>query len=98
MIHEVMVLDHSGPDLGMIHYAAALKLWLFGRILTGVVLPVHTANLWLDTSAALVSMILLAVLTGIVESSMARIKLLHVPQLLIGAATLSILALLLVFR
>ena len=26
MIHEVMVLDHSGPDLGYIHYAAALKL------------------------------------------------------------------------
>ena len=31
MIHEVMVLDHSGPPLGMILYGAALKLFVFGR-------------------------------------------------------------------
>src|SRR5947208_16270870 len=30
MIHEVMVLDHSGPELGIIQYAAALKLWVLG--------------------------------------------------------------------
>jgi formate hydrogenlyase subunit 4 len=28
MIHEVMVLDYSGPDLAFIEYAASLKLWL----------------------------------------------------------------------
>ncbi len=33
MIHEVMVLDHSGPDLAFIQYAAALKLWIFGHAL-----------------------------------------------------------------
>ena len=30
MIHEVMVLDHSGPDLALILYASALKMALFG--------------------------------------------------------------------
>ena len=30
MIHEVMVLDHSGPDFAMIQYTAALKFWLLG--------------------------------------------------------------------
>lgn len=30
MIHEVMVLDHSGPALGMILYAGVLKLFVFG--------------------------------------------------------------------
>ena len=30
MIHEVMVLDHGGPDFAMIQYAAALKMWLLG--------------------------------------------------------------------
>ena len=33
MIHEVMVLDHSGPDLAFIHYGAALKLWVLGALL-----------------------------------------------------------------
>ena len=32
MIHEVMVLDHTGPDLAMIEYGAALKLWAFGSL------------------------------------------------------------------
>ena len=39
MIHEVMVLDHGGPDLAFIQYAAALKLWVLGALLVGVLLP-----------------------------------------------------------
>lgn len=96
MIHEVMVLDNSGPDLGMILYTAALKLWLLGAVLAGILVPVHTGNVWLDTTAALLFLGLLAVLVGVVESSMARLRLLHVPSLLIGAAALSIVALMLV--
>lgn len=98
MIHEVMVLDHSGPDFGFILYAAALKMWLLGQILIGVVVPLHSGNPWVDTSVSLICMVLLAILVGVVESSMARLKLLHVPQLLVGATTLSILALVLLPR
>ena len=29
MIHEVMVLDHSGPAFGLILYGAAIKLFVF---------------------------------------------------------------------
>ena len=32
MIHEVMVLDHSGPAFGMILYGAALKLFVFSAL------------------------------------------------------------------
>ena len=39
MIHEVMVLDHGGPDFAFILYAAALKLWVLGSLLTGFVVP-----------------------------------------------------------
>jgi formate hydrogenlyase subunit 4 len=95
MIHEVMVLDHGGPDLGFILYSAALKMWLLGEILIGIIIPVHSGNILLDTAAAMTAMLLLAVLVGIIESCMARIRLLHVPQLLIGATTLSVLALVL---
>ena len=37
MIHEVMVLDHGGPDLAFILYGAALKLWIFAALLVFVV-------------------------------------------------------------
>ncbi|MFA5239561.1 MAG: NADH-quinone oxidoreductase subunit H [Phycisphaerae bacterium] len=98
MIHEVMILDHSGPDLAFILYGAAMKMWLLGAILIGIVVPVHSGNTLFDVSAAMLFMVLLAVLIGIIESSMARLKLLHVPQLLVGATILSILALVLILR
>src|SRR5438270_3161993 len=48
MIHEVMVLDHSGPALGMILYGAALKLFVFGALIVGVALPFYTNDPWMD--------------------------------------------------
>lgn len=98
MIHEVMILDHSGPDLAIILYSAAMKMWLLGSILVGLVVPVRSDNIFLNVSAALLFMFLLALLVGIIESSMARLRLLYVPQLLIGAVTLSVLALILILR
>ncbi len=96
MIHEVMVLDHSGPDFAFIEYASALKMWLLGSLVVGVLVPVRTAFWPLDLMAALAGMLVLAILVGIVESSMARLRLVRVPQLLVGAAMLSALALVLV--
>src|SRR5207249_7639789 len=49
MIHEVMVLDHSGPVLGMIHYGAALKLFLFAALIVRVAMPFSLRNAWLHT-------------------------------------------------
>jgi formate hydrogenlyase subunit 4 len=92
MIHEVMVLDHSGPDLGYIHYAAALKFWVIGSLLVGLVVPVRSGNFLLDLTAMLAGMAGLAVAVGIIESAMARYRLVHVPQFIVGAATLSAVA------
>ena len=39
MIHEVIVLDHSGPDLALILYAGALKLALFAALVVAVFVP-----------------------------------------------------------
>jgi formate hydrogenlyase subunit 4 len=98
MIHEAMVLDHGGPDLMFILYGAAVKLWLLGALLVGLVVPARTGFPWLDTGVAVAAMGVLAVVTGLVESSMARLRLVHVPQLLAGAGVLSALALVLVLR
>lgn len=98
MIHEVMVLDHSGPDFAFILYSAALKLWVLGALLIGIVLPVRTGNLLLDGAVFVAGMMGLAFVTGVIESSMARLRLVRVPQLLIGAGVLAVTALALVFR
>jgi formate hydrogenlyase subunit 4 len=98
MIHEVMVLDNCGPDLAFILYGAALKLWILGTIIISIVVPVHTGNSWLDFAFFSGGMVLLAIVVGIVESSMARLKMSRVPQMLVGAGALAILALFLVLR
>jgi formate hydrogenlyase subunit 4 len=98
MIHEAMVLDHGGIDLACILYGAALKLWLLGALLVRVAVPFQSGNPWLDGAVAIAGMALVAVVTGLAESSMARLRLGHVPQLLVGAGVLSVLALMLALR
>jgi formate hydrogenlyase subunit 4 len=94
MIHEVMVLDHGGPDLAFILYGAALKLWLLSTLVVGVVLPPTTVP-WLNLLLALAGVGLVAVIIGVIESVMARLRLVMVPQLLVGAGALAATALLL---
>ena len=50
MIHEVMVLDHSGPALGMILYGAALKLFLYGALVVRLAIPLGTVKSRLNTA------------------------------------------------
>jgi formate hydrogenlyase subunit 4 len=98
MIHEVMVLDHGGPALGMILYGAALKLFLLGAIVTGLALPFRTGNFGLDTALFVMGMLFLAVIIGVVESTMARLRLHQIPSLLVAACLLSVFAILLASR
>ena len=98
MIHEVLVLDHSGPALGMILYGAALKLYILGALFLHVLLPLRVASPLLDWLVFVGSMILLAVIIGMVESGMARYRLVRIPQLLLAACVLSAFAMMLVVR
>jgi formate hydrogenlyase subunit 4 len=88
MIHEVMILDTGGPDLGLMMYAAALKLWLFSALLANLIVPLRPQNPWLQLAVFLCGTLALAVVVGVVESVMARLRLLQVPKLLIGAGAL----------
>ncbi|HEX9400963.1 MAG TPA: NADH-quinone oxidoreductase subunit H [Anaeromyxobacter sp.] len=97
MIHEVMVLDHSGPDLAFILYGAALKLFLFGAIFSRVVLG-RAEGALASEALFLAGVLVFAVGVGLVESVMARLRMIRVPQLLVGASVLSAFALVLLLR
>src|SRR3954469_7709280 len=77
MIHEVMVLDHSGPAFGMILYGAALKLFVFGALVVRLAVPVSTGSPWLDWPLFVGGVLAVAVVVGVVESTMARLRLPH---------------------
>lgn len=98
MIHEVMVLDHSGPDLGMILYGSAMKLLVLGAMAVGLILPFSLKNQFLDALIFALGMLLLAVFIGVIESVMARLHMLRIPQFLIGTSLMSFFALILLLR
>ena len=92
MVHEVMVLDHGGPDLALVEAASWLKLWVLGALVVGVAVPVRTASPSLDFAVFVAAMLVLAAVVGTVESVMARLRLLRVPQLLVASGVLAALA------
>jgi formate hydrogenlyase subunit 4 len=89
MIHEVMVLDHGGPAFGMILYGASLKLFVLGAVVVRLALPFSTHDAWGDWGVFLAGMLGLAVLIGVIESVMARLRLRQIPSLLVAACLLS---------
>jgi formate hydrogenlyase subunit 4 len=89
MIHEVMILDNSGRGLALLEYAASLKLWLFSLLLARILLP--PSGLLAQVVIVIGLMLLIAVGVGLVESFMARVRLVKVAQLFVGAGIVALL-------
>ncbi len=95
MIHEGMLLEASGPRLAIFMYAAELKLVLVAGLFAAVFLPVGAATdlapltLLIAIGAALAKLMGAAILLGVLDSSLAKLRILALPGLL---ATASILA------
>ncbi len=92
MIHEVMVLDHCGVDFAYIQYGASLKLWVLGGLIVSLLVP-RTGWWYLDAAAGLGGLVVVAFATGVVESIMARLRLIRVPQLMVAALAMAALGL-----
>jgi formate hydrogenlyase subunit 4 len=91
MIHEAMLLDVGGPDLAFALYGAALKFELLAAVLVTMAAPSFGGGL-AHAAAVFGGVALVAVVTGVVESVMARMKFLKTPHLLMGTAMLAALA------
>ena len=98
MIHEVMVLDHSGPPLAAILHGASLKLLLFSVLLVEAVLPLGRLTPLTAAVALAGSVLAVAVGIGLVESLLARLAFRRVPLLLTTAFLLCLFALLVAWR
>lgn len=94
MIHEVMVLDHSGPPLAVILHGAAMKLLLFGLLLVQAMGTLGSLSPAASLAVLAVSLLGVAVGVGLVESFLARFAFRRVPLLLTTAFLLCLFALL----
>jgi formate hydrogenlyase subunit 4 len=91
MIHEVMVLDYSGPDLAFMVYAAGMKMMLIAVLIANLCIPP-----FLPSMAALFLFIgilfFIYIAVGAVESFIARSRMSHVPQFIFLMTALSLTA------
>lgn len=94
MIHEVIVLDHSGPLLATVLHGAAMKLMLFAVLLTEAVLPLGRFGPAIGAGLLAAGVLAVAAGVGVVESVMARLAFRRVPLLLTTAFLLCVFALL----
>jgi formate hydrogenlyase subunit 4 len=98
MIHEVMVLDHGGPAFGFILYGAALKLFLFSALLARLLVPVPVAGAFQSWAVSIAALLAIAIAIGVVESSMARLRMTNIPRLLVAACLLAAFGVVLLVR
>lgn len=98
MIHEAMVLDHSGPPLAAILHGAALKLLLFSVLLAQAVLPMETLSPLAAAGELGASILVITVGVGLVESLLARLAFRRVPLLLTTGFLLNLFALLVAWK
>lgn len=98
MVHEVMVLDHSGPPLAVILHGASVKLLLFSLLLVEAVIPIANLPPALAGTALVAGVLLVTVGVGLVESLLARFAFRRVPLLLVMAFLLCLFSLLMAWK
>jgi formate hydrogenlyase subunit 4 len=103
MIHEAMVLEYSGRHLALVEWAAGMKLLLFLTLLANLFFPWGVPAVLAPVPLALGAAVLvgkLAVLTvaiAVIETSIAKLRLFRVPELLAGSFALALLSVTAVF-
>lgn len=94
MIHEVMILDHSGSDLAAMQYSAALKMTIYAGLIASLLNPFDpTRDPAAAVAASVLVMLTVALVVGCVESLMARLRMRHVPRYLMSASAIAALTL-----
>ena len=104
MVHEAMVLEYSGRHLAMIDLAAFLKLLLYVSMIGCIFVPfgmVHASArplaYLIGGAAWLAKLAVAGVLLGILEMSIAKMRVFRVPNFLGAALMLGLLGVLLLF-
>jgi formate hydrogenlyase subunit 4 len=89
MIHEVMILDNSGFDLGLILQATNLKFAMYGSLIANLFLGDLPVYLTIPLFAGI--QVLFAIVAGILESFSARFRMSHNAQFILVLSSLSLL-------
>jgi formate hydrogenlyase subunit 4 len=91
MIHEVMILDASGFDLMLYQYAASLKLLLYCALAALLLNPFGVLGPVSGLAVFVATLVAFAFALALIETLMARFRLVLVPQFLLFATAIGVL-------
>lgn len=89
MIHEVMILDNSGFDLGLILSAGYVKFAMYGALIANFF--IGGLSVYYAIPFFLFVQLLFAIIVGLIESFMARFRMSHNPQFILALSSVSFL-------
>lgn len=89
MVHEVMILDNSGFDLGLIMQATHLKFAMYSALIANLFIGSMPYSISIPCFIAIE--VVCAIIVGIIESFMARYRMSHNAQFILALTSLSLL-------
>ena len=89
MVHEVMILDNSGFDLGLILSAGYIKFAIYGALIAN--LYTGTINFEYSIPIFFIIQLFMAISIGVIESFMARFRMNHNAQFIVVLSSVSLL-------
>ncbi len=96
MVHEAMILEQSGKNLAMMEWSHAIKQLLLMGILINIIFPagiateLTLAGIVISALAFIIKASVLSAIIGIFESSIAKSRLFHLPDLFMIALFFSL--------
>ena len=93
MIHEVMILDNSGQDLGLITWAAGIKMVILESLIAALLIPVHLLGTGYSALCYIAALFVIAVFVGTLESAIARLRMSHVFEFIFAMSSFALIIL-----
>lgn len=88
MIHEVMILDNSGPSFGLIQYSSSMKMLVLLSFIFNFIIPYNLAS-HIHVIFYLILFLLSSLIIGTIEALIARFRLIRIPEILMALVTIS---------
>ena len=92
MIHEVMVLDHSGPDFGFIELGSFFKLFFYASFVARLAFPFESGSSLLNMGLFIMALMVVYMTVGVAESVRARYRMDKVPKFILTSFALAFFA------
>jgi len=89
MIHEVMVLDNSGPSLALIQYGSAMKIMILSSLILDFIIPYSAGPMRYSVYYAC-GLISAAFTIGTIETLTARFRIVRVPDFIFTIVGMSL--------